>query len=172
MARVGYDLLGQSRERPWQSLSTRLMWRPTPSVRFDSLATYDPNTSRFFAITNILRLRGRRDFGLDIVSRYDPAQKRFSQINSQLDLPLGRNWRVSALLRFNGIRNDFESRNLQVTYDWDCMQASFTYTDSPLGFRNDKQFYFALRIKAFPFFRSFARGPAGEATGAGIGTFN
>jgi hypothetical protein len=175
-ARVGYDLLGTSRQAPFQSLSTRLMWRPTPSVRFDALATYDPNTSKFFAITNSLRLRGRNDFAFDLYTRYDPQLisgkfGKFTQINSQFDIPLGRTWRLSSLLRFNGIQGKFESRNLQLTHDWDCMEATLTYSENPLSFRpgGDRQIYFTLRIKAFPFFRSFARGSAGEAVGPGLG---
>lgn len=168
-ARVGYDFLGTSRERPWQSLSTRLMWRPTPSVRFDSLATYDPNTSRFFALTNSLRFRARNDFALDILSRYDPQQGKFSQINTQFDFPLGRSWRLLGLLRYNGFSGKFESQNLQIVHEWDCLEASFTYSENPFSFRPDRQFYFTLRIKAFPFFRSFDRGPAGQALGPGLG---
>lgn len=168
-ARVGYDFLGSSQQHPWQSLSTRLMWRPTPSVRLDSLSTYDPNTGRFFALTNTLRLRGRSDFAIDLVSRYDPTQGKFSQVNSQFDLPLGRTWRVSGLLRYNGFSGLFESTNFRVAHEWDCLEASLTYTENPYGGIKDRQIFFTLRIKAIPLFRSFDRGPAGESIGTGIG---
>lgn len=168
-ARVGYDFLGASRERPWQTLSTRMMWRPNNHTRLDVLATYDPNTSRFFAVTQSLRLRGRNDFALDVLARYDPAQGRFSQVNGQFDLPFGRSWRVAGLLRYNGFNGRFESTNLQLTHRWDCMEASLTYTETPLGFRNEQQLFFSIRLTAFPFFRSFGRGPAGNALGPGLG---
>lgn len=168
-ARVGYDLQGTSRDRPWQSLATRLMWRPTPSVRLDGLLTYDPNLGKLFGVSSALRLRGRRDFALDVLTRYDPDLKQFSQINSQFSVPVGRSWRVAGLLRYNGARRAFESRNLQIVREWDCLEASLTYSEVPYGFRSERQFYFLLRIKALPFFRSFARGPAGETVGAGLG---
>ncbi len=168
-ARVGYDFLGISRDRPWQSLSTRMMWHPTPSFRLDSLATYDPNTGRFFALTNMLRLRGRSDFGLDLITRYDPQQGKFSQINALFDIPLGRSWRLAGLLRYNGFSGAFESQNYQLTKEWDCLEASLTYSDNPFSFRSERQIYFTLRIKAFPYFSTFARGPAGEAVGPGLG---
>ena len=168
-ARVGYDFLGTSRANPWQSLSTRLMWRPNLHTRFDALATYDPNTSRFFSASASLRLRGRRDFEFDLFSRYDPNLGRFSQVNAQFDVPFGRTWRTSGLLRYNGLTGQLESTNLQVVKRWDCMEASLTYTATPFGFRNEESFYFAIRLTAFPFFRSFARGPAGDALGAGLG---
>jgi hypothetical protein len=171
-ARVGYDLLGTSSQQPWQSLSTRLMWRPTPSVRFDSLSTYDPNTGRLFSLTNMLRLRARNNFAIDLVSSYDPQLHRFSELDTEFDIPIGRSWRIAGLFRYNGLSSEFESRNLQLTYDWDCMEASLTYTDNPLSFNNDREFYFTLRVKALPFFRSFGHGPAGEAIGTGIGAFN
>jgi hypothetical protein len=167
--RVGYDLLGTSSANPWQTLSTRLMWRPTPSVRLDSLATYDPNTSKFFSFTNSLRLRARNDFALDLLARYDPQAGKFTEINSQFNIPIGHSWRLAGLLRYDGNTGQFESTNFQVTHTWDCLEASLTYSDYPLGFRNDRELFFTLRITALPFFRSFARGPAGEAIGTGIG---
>ncbi len=84
---------------------------------------------------------------------------------------MGRTWRIQGLWRYNGVSKMFESRNLQVTHDWDCMTASLTYSESPIGFSsgNSRQIYFTLRLKAFPFFRSFARGPAGQALSTGLG---
>lgn len=168
-ARVGYDFLGTSSPHPWQSLSTRLMWFPAPGFRFDSLATYDPNTNQWYAVSSSVRLRARNNFAIDLFSRYDPQVGRFGQLNSQFDIPLGRTWRIAGLFRYNGYRNQFESRNLQITHDWDCLEASLTYSENPLGFRPDREIYFSLRIKAFPFSRSFWHGPAGEAVGPGIG---
>ena len=168
-ARVGYDLLGSSAGNPWQSLSTRMMYRPNGHTRFDAIATYDPNTSRFFSASASLRLRGHNDFAADITSRYDPTTSRFSQVNSQFDAPFGGGWRVSGLLRYNGLRGLFESTNVQVVKRWDCMEASLTYTATPFGLQNNQEFYFAIRLTAFPFFRSFARGSAGETQGIGVG---
>ncbi len=173
-ARVGYDLLGQTpglTARPFQTLSTRMMYRPNNGLRYDALATYDPNTGTFISFSNSLKIRARNDFAVDLVGRYDPMLHKFSQINTQFDVPLGRTWRVQGLWRYNGVTKMFESRNLQLTHDWDCMTASVTYSESPLGFLggNNRQIYFTLRLKAFPFFRSFARGPAGQALSTGIG---
>ena len=168
-ARVGYDLLGASVGHSWQSVSTRLMYRPNSHTRFDALATYDPNTARFFSATASVRLRGRNDFAADLQTRYDPSTGRFSQVNGQFDVPLGGGWRVSSLLRYNGLRGQFESTNAQVVKRWDCMEASLTYTATPFGFQNTQEIYFAIRLTAFPFFRSFARGAAGDTPGTGLG---
>jgi hypothetical protein len=168
-ARVGYDLLGVSRERPWQSLSTRLMWRPSDYTRYDALATFDPNDGKFFSFTQFLRLRGRNDFALDLNARYDPTTGKFAQVAGQFDIPFSRKWRVSGLVRYNGLNGRLESTNVQIAHRWDCMEATLTYTDTPLGFRNDRQLFLAIRLTAFPFFRSFARGPAGDVLNAGLG---
>ncbi len=168
-ARVGYDLLGSSAGHPWQSLSTRAMYRPNPHTRFDAIATYDPNTARFFSASASVRLRGRNDFATDLQARYDPSTGRFSQVNGQFDVPFGGGWRVSGLLRYNGLRGQFESTNVQFVHRWDCMEASLTYTATPFGFQNTQQIYFAIRLTAFPFFRSSARGAAGESLGTGLG---
>ena len=40
--RTGYDLSGRTNGRPFQTLSTRLMWQPRSSVRFDSLDQLRP----------------------------------------------------------------------------------------------------------------------------------
>ncbi len=168
-ARVGYDLLGASQQAPWQSLATRLLWRPTPSVRFDSLNSFDPNTGRFISASASARFRGPADFALDLLTRYDPQRGRFSQVNGQFDIPLGRTWRLLSLLRYSGLSGRFESENVQLVHEWDCLEASLTYTETPFGFHPDRQIFFTLRLKAFPFARSFARGPAGESLGGGLG---
>jgi hypothetical protein len=146
-----------------------MMYRPNPHTRFDAIATYDPNTARFFSASASVRLRGRNDFATDLQARYDPSTGRFSQVNGQFDVPFGGGWRVSGLLRYNGLRGQFESTNVQVIKRWDCMEASLTYTSTPFGFQNTQEIYFAIRITAFPFFRSSARGAAGESLGTGLG---
>lgn len=167
--RSGYDLLGTSHTRPWQSLSSRLMWRPNTHTRFDLLGTYDPNSGRFFAVTNSLRLRGAKDFALDLIGRYDPASGRFSQVNGQFDIPMNKSWRVAGIVRYNGLNGRFESQSFQLTHTWDCLEASLTYTNTPAGFQNPQQFYFSMRILAFPFTKQMGRGPAGDALGTGLG---
>ncbi len=175
-ARVGYDLLGTSKDRPFQTLTSRLMWRPTPVFRLDLLSAYDPNSGKFFSFTNRLGIRTRSSFSLDIVSRIDPQQpgirRKFSQINTQFETPLGRTWNMTGLVRYNGSTGKFESQNLQVSHQWDCLEASFTYSSNPLSFRNNQQLFFSLRIKALPFSRGFARGSSGESLGVGLGDFN
>src|SRR5579884_272308 len=169
-AQVGRDFLGTSRLQPWQSLSTRMMWRPSSRFRLAMQALFDPNTGRFLGVTDLWRIRGANDFAIDLNTSYDPQAHNFAQINTQFDIPLGRSWRITGLLRYNGYTKAFESRNFEITHDWDCMEASLTYTEAPLSYRPYREIYFTLRIKAFPFFRSFAHGPAGEALGPGIGT--
>ncbi len=175
-ARVGYDFLGTSSLRPFQSLTTRMMWRPTSSFRFDLLSTYDPNTGKLFSITNRTAIRSNSDFAIDLITRIDPQQKgirrKFSQINLQFQSPVGRTWKLYGLLRYNGATSKFESINVQAVHEWDCLEASVTYTENPFAFRSDRQIFLTLRIKGLPFSRSFARGPAGETLGVGLGEFN
>jgi hypothetical protein len=174
--RAGYDFLGTSNLSPFQSLTTRMMWRPTSSFRFDLLSTYDPNTGKFFSITNRFAIRARDDFAVDLITRIDPSQpglrRKLSQVNLQFQSPLGRTWKVNGLLRYNGATSRFESVNLEATHEWDCMEASLTYTQNPLAFRNDQQLFLTIRIKGLPYSRSFARGPAGETLGIGLGNFD
>jgi hypothetical protein len=175
-ARVGYDFLGTSQLSPFQSLTTRLMWRPTSSFRADVLSTYDPNTGKFFSITNRLALRAKDDFAVDLITRIDPQQpgirRKLSQINLQFQTPIGRTWHANGLLRYNGATGKFDSINLEALHEWDCMEASLTYTENPFAFRNDREIFLTLRIKGLPFSRSFARGPAGETLGVGLGDFD
>lgn len=173
-ARTGYDFTGPTpglQARPYQTLSTRMMYRPNDHLRYDALATYDPNIGTFISFSNSLKIRARNDFAIDLIGRYDPTLHKFSQINTQFDIPIGRTWRVQGLWLYNGITKMFDSRNLQILHEWDCMEASLTYSESAIGFNsgNSRQIYFSLRIKALPFFRSFARGPAGQALSSGIG---
>ena len=145
------------------------MVRPNENLRFDSLATFDPNRGRLFSLTNSLKLRGRSDSALDIVARYDPNQGKISSLNSQFDVPLNSHWRLSALLRYNGFTGKLDSTNLQLLHRWDCMEATITYSENPLGFNGGRQIFFNLRLLAFPSSHGFARGPGGDALGTGLG---
>jgi hypothetical protein len=171
--RVGYDLLGSNSAEPWQSLSTNLMWRPSPSTRYDASAIYDPNLGKFFSYVGSAKFRGPKDFALDLVTNIDPTQpgirRKFTQINTQFDIPIAHRWRLTGLLNFSGLTGQFVSRNIQIAHDWDCLEATFTYTETIGGFQPDRQFYLAIRIKGLPFSRAFSRGPAGQVLGTGIG---
>jgi hypothetical protein len=112
-------------------------------------------------------MRANKNLAIDLVGNYDPQLHRWSEIDNTYEIPLGRTWKITSLLRYNGVLKQFESRNLQIAHEWDCMEASFTYSDNPSSFVNERQIYFTLRIKAFPFFSTFARGPAGEALTSG-----
>ncbi len=164
---TGYNFLKDYWQAPWQSVSTRMMYRPNDRVRFDSIATYDINTSQWFNITNSIRYRLHKDYSVDLAGVYDPTIKRWSQVNTQFDVPIGRTWKAVGLLRYNGALRQFSTINYQITHEWDCMEASLTYSDNPSSYISTRQIFLTLRIKAFPFFRSFARGPAGEAMTAG-----
>ncbi|MDE2126553.1 MAG: hypothetical protein KGJ62_08185 [Armatimonadetes bacterium] len=174
--RTGYDFLGTSQSNPWQLLSAHVMLRPNNSLRYDALATFDPNRGRLFGITNSLKIRGRHNTAIDLYAQYDPTQhagllSHFPELDSQFTIPFWRNWRIAGLLRFNGQIRKFESRNIQLTRDWDCMQASFSYTESTYGFGVQRSIYFILKIKALPFFHSFDRGPSGQSLGPSFDDF-
>lgn len=171
-ARVGYDFGQQSFggiTSPWQSLSVNLLVRPINWVRFRSLLTFDPNTSRFVSSVADLRLRGHNDTAFDLVGRFDPQRHKFGQINGYFNFTIAREWRLIALFQYNGYLNRFESRNLQIIKDLHCMEASLTYIDNPFGFRNDRQIFFSLRIKALPFFQRFGVGQFGQAIDTSVG---
>jgi hypothetical protein len=171
-ARVGYDLSQSalsSFHQPWQTLSANILVRPVDWARFRSLLSFDPNTGKFVSATADLRFRGRNEFAWDIVGRYDPRTHKFGQINSYINLPIGKLWRVIGLVQYNGYLNRFESRNIQIIHDLHCMEASITYIDNPFGFRNDKQIFFNLRIKAFPLFQRFGVGQFGQAIDTSVG---
>lgn len=172
-ARTGYNLQGQTGGSPWQSVSTRLMWRPKPFFRFDQISSFDPNTNRFVAFQQQLQLRGHDDIFFDLVSSIDPQapgiRRKFTNINTQFGFPVGRTWRVTGLFRFSGTSGLIESRNLQISHRWDCLEASLTYTENPNSFTNDRQIYFALRVIGLPFYRAFNRGTAGQGITTGIG---
>jgi hypothetical protein len=171
-ARAGYDLAGESysgAREPWQTVSANVYIRPADWLRLRTLLSMDPNTGQFASITSDLRIRGSRDAALDVVSRYDPRTHRFGQVNGYFNIPLLPQWRAIFLTQYNGYLNRFESRNLQIIHDMHCMEASLTFTDSPYGWRADRQVMFQLRIKAFPIFQQFGTGLYGQALDTSVG---
>jgi hypothetical protein len=170
-ARVGYDF-GRTNfggfNTPWQTLSGNVLWRPSPSSRIQNLFTFDPNNGKFIAVTTDLRFRGRNDMHADIVTRFDPARHKFGNMNGYFNIPVGP-WRFVSILQYNGYLNRFENQSLQIVRDLHCLEASFTYVSNPFGFRNDRQFYFNLRIKGLPFLDNLGGGAFGQALDTGIG---
>ncbi len=159
---TGYNFLKDYQAAPWQSVSARMLFRPNPRLRFDFLATYDINTGQWFNISNSVKIRAHKNLAIDLVGVYDPQVSRWSQVNSQFEIPLGRTWKVAGLIKYNGVLNQYQSTNFQITHEWDCMEASITYTANPNSFINDRQLFITVRLKALPFFGTFARGPAGQ----------
>ncbi len=47
---TGYNFLKDYQTAPWQTVSTRMMYRPNPRLRFDTVATYDVNMRGSFSI--------------------------------------------------------------------------------------------------------------------------
>lgn len=172
-ARVGYDFgrqgFGGFAPQPWQTLSANLLIRPVSWARMRNLFSFDPNTGRVQQVTTDVRFRGRRDFSFDIVSRYDPSRHKFGNVNAFFNLPIGSLWRVIGLFQYNGYLKRFESRNLQIIRDLHCLEAAITYVDNPFGFRNDRQIFFQLRIKALPSYQRFGTGQFGQAIDTSVG---
>jgi hypothetical protein len=164
---TGYNFLRDYITAPWQTVSIRTMYRPNPRLRFDTIATYDINEGQWFNITNSVRMRANKNLAIDLVGTYDPQLHNWSEVDNTYEIPLGRTWKIASLLKYNGVLKQFESRNLQIAHEWDCLEASFTYSDNPSSFINERQIYFTLRIKALPFFGTFARGNAGQPLTSG-----
>ncbi len=171
-ARFGYDLAGSvfgGSSEPWQTVSANMLFRPNDSVRLRTLLTFNPNNGQFASVTGDLRLRGRRDFAMDVVTRYDPRTHRFGQVHAYLNLPVLPAWRAVILTQYNGYLNRFETRNLQIIHDMHCLEASLTFMDNPYGWRADRQVMFQIRVKAFPVFQQFGTGVYGQALDTGVG---
>ncbi len=170
-ARAGYDFVKHSSSyyQPWQTVSANLLLIPVSWARLRNLFSFDPNDGKLTSITSDLRLRGTGNFALDLVTKYDPQRHRAGQINGYLSLPIGRVWRVESLMQYNGYLGRFESRNLQVVRDFHCLEASFTYSENPFGYRADRQIYFQLSIKGLPMFRKYGVGPFGQALDTSVG---
>ncbi|HSV74372.1 MAG TPA: hypothetical protein VLH79_11490 [Chthonomonadales bacterium] len=171
-ARVGYDFSGSSFggvRRPWHTLAANVLVRPAEWARMQYLASFDPNSGRLTSVVSDWRFRGTGGLAIDVVARYDPARRRFGSVNSFFDLPVGSVWRVAGLFQYNGHLGRFESRNLQIVRDLHCLEASLTFMENPHGFRNDRQIFFQLRIKALPVFQRFGVGQFGQALDTGVG---
>ena len=69
---------------------------------------------------------------------------------------------------YNGFSNTFDYRNVMITRDLHCWEASLVYTDQT-GFYNGRSLMFYLRIKAFPIFKQFGIGPYGQAQDTSVG---
>jgi LPS-assembly protein len=172
-AQAGYDLAQSSYgglpAQPWQTVSANMLFRPLSWIRNQSLFSFDPNSGRFLSVTNDFRIKAPNKSEFVLSSIYDPTQHKFGAMNSYFNTAIGRDWRVVGLLQYNGYLGRFESRNLQIVHDMHCLEASLTYTENPYGFRNDRQIYFSIRIKAFPFYRAFGVGQFGQATDTSFG---
>ena len=171
-ARFGYDLAGLSfggKSEPWQTVSANVLVRPNDNVRLRTLVTYNPNNGQMASVTGDLRLRGRRDFAMDIVTRYDPRTHKFGQVHGYFNLPVLPAWRAVIVTQYNGYLNRFETRNLQIIHDMHCLEASLTFMDNPYGWRADRQVIFQIRVKAFPVFQQFGTGLYGQALDTSVG---
>ncbi len=171
-ARFGYDLAGSvfgGSSEPWQTVSANMLFRPNDSVHLRTLLTFNPNNGQFASVTGDLRLRGPREFAMDVVTRYDPRMHKFGQVHAYLNLPVLPSWRAVILTQYNGYLNRFETRNLQIIHDMHCLEASLTFIDNPYGWRADRQIMFQIRVKAFPVFQQFGTGLYGQALDTGVG---
>lgn len=172
---TGYDLsqssFGGIPSQPWQTVSGNLLLRPTPWMRLQNQATFDPNSGDFQTLNDDLDLKSNRFGEFELTTQYDPRQHVIGAMNSSFNIHIGKDWKLVGLVQYNGYLGRFESRNLQIIKDLHCLEASLTYSDNPFGFRNDQQIYFTLRIKAFPFFRTFGAGQFGQAINTSMGKF-
>jgi hypothetical protein len=158
----GYDLLREKRgDIAWNTVGAAMKWEPAPYFKTVASTVYDPvakawSTSRF----RIDWKAGATKVGME--ARYDALQHIWGNLNLRVD---GFTWgrtKVSAMALYNGYLRKFESRQLNLTYDLHCVEAVLSYSETAFGFRNGKEFNFAIRIKALPYRSDFGIGPSGQ----------
>lgn len=163
---TGYNFAQKS--FPWQDVTLRLSIQPTKNLLFYTSTGYDLNRGQWRAIVNQIRIRSGDKFRFDLGTRYDAVLKKFARIRPQLDMYVGSKTRIQAVAGYNGFNNTFDYRNLMITRDLHCWEASLVYTDQT-GFFKDRSLMFYLRIKAFPLFKQFGIGPYGQAQDTSVG---
>lgn len=168
-AQTGYDFLQEEQqETAWQTIGTRLEWRPTDYVQLRMLNSYDTFSKKW---SNV-----RLDFGwqcgatyVAAGARYDGFRHTWGNLNLYVDGFKAGRLKTSVLLAYNGYLRQFEARHYSFTYDLHCAEAIFQVIDTPIGFRPGTQYGFFLRLKAFPFNTPFGLGRSGQSFGIGTG---
>ena len=174
---TGYDFLRATDKQyanyprnPWQNLSLQLYLRPVDPLEARFTFSYDINTHRLIDTTNQVRVRFPWGFALDTGLRYDPRTHKFPQIIETLETPLIKGFRVGATSRYNGITKKFEYKNYALTRSYHDYEVSVRFVDQPYGFRTERGFNVAIRLKAFPDYSPAPTGQYGTAFDTGLGS--
>ncbi|MDX1933096.1 MAG: hypothetical protein SFU56_10865 [Capsulimonadales bacterium] len=174
---TGYDILEARsdsvtgvRKTPWQNLALQLGLRPSPVLQTRFTTAYDINTGTLLDVTNRTRIRGNGGFALDTGIRFDPRRYRFPQITEVLTVPLfSRDLKLSALTGYNGVTYRFDYKQFYLTQSFHDYELLFSYVDQRYGFRTERGFNVAFRLKAFPALRPQTTGQYGTPLDTGTG---
>lgn len=168
---AGYDLLDRpGKITPWQTVVSRLEYRPSDALRASVVSTYDPFNQLWQSVRTEFNYQ-LDDLRLAVGARYDGSRSTWGSINVLAD---GLRWGrlgVSALWNYNGYTKRLDSQQYALTYDMHCTEAILNWTENRTGFRNGRFIEFTIRIKALPFRSPFGTGTRGQQLG-GLGGFN
>ena len=164
-----HNLTGFPRD-PWQVLSAQLALKPSGIFQTRFTSAYDINTGRLVSANNRFRIRGRGNFALDTSTEYDPRSHKLSQISEVFQTPLfSRDLQLSVLTGYNGITKKFSYKNFGLVQSFHDYEYVFSYRDQPYGFRTERGFNVAIRLKAFPFVSTQPTGQYGTGLDTGTG---
>lgn len=170
LERAGIGLPTGVQRNPWQNLGVQLGLRPSDWFQTRFTTTYDINHGRLLDVTNRMRFRGQNFFALDTSLRYDPIRYKFPQVTSALTVPLfSQNVFLNALNGYNGITYKWDYQRYSVTWGFHDYEYLITYVDQPYGFRSERGFNIAIRLRALPQARSTQTGQFGTAIDNGSG---
>lgn len=153
---------------PWQDAVVRFTYQPTDSFLIYTGTGYDINRGQWRTVINQLRFRTGDAFSMDVGTRFDPARGELAAARVLLDARVDARTRLQAVAGYSGFTGTFDYRNLMITRDLHCWEASLVYVDQS-GFYRNRGISLNLRIKAFPIFRDFGVGPFGQVLDTSVG---
>jgi len=163
---TGYNI--EDQDYPWQDITFRSNWKPFNALLLYTSTGYDLNQGRWRSVVNQIRVRSDNGFRLDIGTRYDPVRHKWSNVKTQLDVPVSDRTKLQAMMGYNGFSGTWEYRNLAITRDLHCWEASLVFMDQR-GFYNNQSVTLNFRIKAFPAFQTVGNGAFGQMLDTSVG---
>jgi lipopolysaccharide export system protein LptA len=162
----GYDFTRD--DYNWQTLSLRTWGKPTEWFEYEASTGYDLNRAVWRPLLLKLDVSREPSLSAEIGVRYDLDTRKLVQARGVFDASIARKWRIQAMLGYDGTSKEFDYRDIMLTRDLHCWEASLSLIDEA-GYRQRKTVMLELRLKALPAPRRFGTSSSGSAFDSSVG---
>jgi hypothetical protein len=162
----GYDFVKD--DYNWQTLALRTWGRPTGWLDYEASGGYDLARGLWKPLLLKLDISRAPRLSAQFGVRYDLEGGQVVQVRSIIDASVGKRWRMQAMLGYNGLSKSFDYRNIMITRDLHCWEASLAVMDEA-GYPGRNTVLFELRLKALPAARRFGTSSSGSAFDSSVG---